>query len=168
MHPNLNGDTSVDAFTQPTVQPKKSVFSGLSVDDVSREETDVMRRSSYHYDRKKLNRVGKRTQAESEYTAVMSPIFGNTADESKDYKKVHNAIELEKVDSDDDYATVLSPMYGTEFAGSLKATRIPQKTVNANQDVELPEVIELNDVLAKKNKTEKKENTLFESESKVK
>ena len=82
--------------------------------------------------RKKLNKIGKRTQPDEEYSAVISPIFGNTNEEEKDYKKIHNAINLEKPVDDPEFVQVISPMFGNNVAGNIPVQSIPKKDPDLN------------------------------------
>ena len=52
------------------------------------------------------------TNAEFEFRPVLSPIYGNTADEEKKKQKIHDAVHLPKSKTKNPLNTVLSPMYG--------------------------------------------------------
>lgn len=137
--------TAVQAPVQPRVHSES--FSDMSIDDISQPESDVMRPRPYKYDRRKLKKVGVRTQPEEEYQAVISPIFGNTKDEEKDYHKVHNAIALEKPMDDPDFVQVISPMFGTNVAGNIPIqtipTKDPERTITLEtEDVSVSSVVE--------------------------
>ena len=136
------------APVQPTVQtvqqPRPYVhsesFADLSIDDINQPESDVMSRRPYKYDRKKLNRVGQRTQPEEEYSAVLSPIFGNAQDNEKDYRKVHNAVNLEKPVDDPEFVQVISPMFGNNVAGNMPVETIPTKDPSRKTKTKAPDV----------------------------
>lgn len=113
-------------------QPRSESFADLSIDDVNSPEADIMRPRPYKYDRRKLKKVGQRTQPEEEYSAVLSPIFGNTSDEEKDYRKIHNAINLEKPVDDPDFVQVISPMFGSNVAGNIPTHSIPKMDPDLN------------------------------------
>lgn len=122
---------TVQTVAQPSVVHSES-FADLSIDDITSPEADILRPRPYKYDRKKLNKIGKRTQPDEEYSAVISPIFGNTNEEEKDYKKIHNAINLEKPVDDPEFVQVISPMFGNNVAGNIPVQSIPKKDPDLN------------------------------------
>ena len=139
----------VKTVQQPVEQPKvhSESFSDLSIDDVIQPESDIMRPRPYKYDRRKLKKVGVRTQPEEDYQAVLSPIFGNAEDEEKDYRKVHNAIALEKPMDDPTFVQVISPMFGMNVPGNIPVETIPTKdpdrmTAPEVKDVSVSSVVE--------------------------
>ena len=122
---------TVQTVAQPSVVHSES-FADLSIDDITSPEADILRPRPYKYDRKKLNKIGKRTQPDEEYSAVISPIFGNTNEAEKDYKKIHNAINLEKPVDDPEFVQVISPMFGNNVAGNIPVQSIPKKDPDLN------------------------------------
>ena len=131
---------TVQTVQQPRPYVHSESFADLSIDDINQPESDVMSRRPYKYDRKKLNRVGQRTQPEEEYSAVLSPIFGNAQDNEKDYRKVHNAVNLEKPVDDPEFVQVISPMFGNNVAGNMPVETIPTKDPSRKTKTKAPDV----------------------------
>ena len=50
--------------------------------------------------------------AEFEFKPILSPIYGNTADDERKPQDVHDAVHLPKAKTRSTLNTVLSPMYG--------------------------------------------------------
>ncbi|UNT92551.1 hypothetical protein [Allobaculum sp. Allo2] len=48
-----------------------------------------------------------------DYSAVLSPIFGNLPEDQKDVDAVHDAINLPEPQDHSDMIQIISPMYGT-------------------------------------------------------
>lgn len=82
--------TGIDADYKKPVQPEKKGNETL----LQRKETK------------------QETNAEFEFRPVLSPIYGNTADEEKKKQKIHDAVHLPKSKTKNPLNTVLSPMYG--------------------------------------------------------
>ncbi len=139
----LNFDTVQTASTS-------SSFTDLTVDEVASEDRPRPQKKSreYHYDRKKLNKPGRRKQPEIEYQAIISPIFGNQEEEQKDFSKVHDAIRLERPVDDPSFEEVISPMYGQDLPEVKPMDDIPTMDpgkTNASK----PEAIDLSEMLDK-------------------
>lgn len=157
--------------TKPIQEKKKSTFVTLDVDTVSKQDKKP-KRKVYHYDRTKMNKpVKPQKNLNYDYQSVVSPIFGNTADDDKQYDKVHNAIELEKPAVLDSFDQVISPMYGS-CPKPQKKEYIPKKEVVEEKKEKIeeytqPEIIALSDILEKKKKkdTSLKQEKLFVSKN---
>lgn len=153
------------------VQPvakKPTSFGTLNADTVKKKE-EKPRRKMYHYDRSKAHRIQPKPSKNLvyDYQSVVSPIFGNTADENKAYDKVHNAIELEKPKIHDGFDQVISPMFGSTIPTVKKSVdHIPQKKIKEDITID-SEVISLADILEKKKQKEPvvKQEKLFVSKN---
>lgn len=143
------------AIIQP--EPKKTtIFEGLDVDSVSKEESKP-KQKAYKYDRHKAVKV-RRVAEDLEYQAVISPIFGNVEDSKKEFDKVHDAIKLTKPE-DFEANQILSPMFGTYLPSMEPASSIPEYKVNKNS-----ESLNLSEMLEKPKKETTKQATLFDKE----
>lgn len=155
------------APVQP-VAKKPTSFGTLNADTVKKKE-EKPRRKMYHYDRSKAHRIQPKPSKNLvyDYQSVVSPIFGNTADENKAYDKVHNAIELEKPKIHDGFDQVISPMFGSTIPTVKKSVdHIPQKKIKEDITID-SEVISLADILEKKKQKEPvvKQEKLFVSKN---
>ena len=136
---------------------------------VAQKKEEKPRRKMYHYDRNKAHRIQPKPSKNLvyDYQSVVSPIFGNTADENKAYDKVHNAIELEKPKIHDGFDQVISPMFGSTIPTVKKSVdHIPQKKIKEDITID-SEVISLADILEKKKQKEPvvKQEKLFVSKN---
>lgn len=155
------------APVQP-VAKKPTSFGTLNADTVKKKEEKPLRKM-YHYDRNKAHRIQPKPSKNLvyDYQSVVSPIFGNTADENKAYDKVHNAIELEKPKIHDGFDQVISPMFGSTIPTVKKSVdHIPQKKIKEDITID-SEVISLADILEKKKQKEPvvKQEKLFVSKN---
>lgn len=155
------------APVQP-VAKKPTSFGTLNADTVKKKE-EKPRRKMYHYDRNKAHRIQPKPSKNLvyDYQSVVSPIFGNTADENKAYDKVHNAVELEKPKIHDGFDQVISPMFGSTIPTVKKSVdHIPQKKIKEDITID-SEVISLADILEKKKQKEPvvKQEKLFVSKN---
>ena len=160
---------SAPTYVQPTIstQPeelpsfdvpekKPSIFDGMDIAEVSKAPEKRPQKKEYKFDRSKVNSK-RRVNEDLEYSPVISPIFGNTKDEKKQFDKVHDAINLQKPEDDFTYVQVISPMYGNKIPESKPVEEIPVKKVaSKKKDVEMKEMIE------KPKKESNKQKTLFE------
>lgn len=78
----------------------------------------------------------RRTGPKEEYSAVISPIFGNLPEEKKDHDALHDAINLPKPTEAIDMVEVISPMYGSPMrkASKSKAGARVKKAAPAMQE----------------------------------
>ena len=153
---------------EQTLKVKPTSFGTLNADTVKKKE-EKPRRKMYHYDRNKAHRIQPKPSKNLvyDYQSVVSPIFGNTADENKAYDKVHNAIELEKPKIHDGFDQVISPMFGSTIPTVKKSVdHIPQKKIKEDITID-SEVISLADILEKKKQKEPvvKQEKLFVSKN---
>lgn len=157
-----------ETFAQPVVnEPVKSKsFVDLTVDDVSGQESRPSKKKAYHYDRKKLQKSPVRRNngqnVSQDYQAIISPIFGNTEDEKKDFTKVHDAIRLEKPLYDPNFNEVISPMYGNDLPKQKQVESIPTQNPGS-EEVAASQAIELSDLLGKPEKQTEQPVDLFAS-----
>lgn len=157
-----------ETFAQPVVsEPVKSKsFVDLTVDDVSGQERRPSKKKAYHYDRKKLQKSPVRRNngqnVSQDYQAIISPIFGNTEDEKKDFTKVHDAIRLEKPLYDPNFNEVISPMYGNDLPTPKQVESIPTQNPG-KEEVVTSQAIELSDLLGKPEKRTEQPVDLFAS-----
>lgn len=93
---------------------------GLSMDQVGRPDSVKEEQKPYRYDRRKLQTVRQKT-VQTEYQAVLSPIFGNMEDEEKSFEAVHDAINLPKPEQASEITSIISPMYGSTALQSRAA-----------------------------------------------
>ncbi len=104
-----------ELYTQPKVTyPTESQGQGRSRIDV-RAEQDPPQSTTPPKNRNSLpSRRGNRqnVQPRQEYSTVISPIFGNMADEEKNPRAVHDAINLPKSIEPGGIGQIISPMYG--------------------------------------------------------
>lgn len=146
-------------FEKAIIQPKPkktNIFQGLDVDSVTREESKP-KPKVYKYDRHKSVKV-RRVAEDLDYQPVISPIFGNVADEKKEFDKVHDAISLQKPE-DEDFGQILSPMFGTYLPSMQPADSIPEYKVEDKK-----ENMNLNEMLEKPKTEKNKQETLFDKE----
>lgn len=106
--------SSQDLYTQPKVTyPANSQGQGRSRIDV-RAEQEPPKTTPTQTSRAPLPRRGNRqnVQPRQEYSTVISPIFGNMADDEKNPRAVHDAINLPKSIEPGGIGQIISPMYG--------------------------------------------------------
>ncbi len=145
------------AIIQKPEEKKSTLFEGLDVDSISKEEVKP-KPKAYKYDRHKSVKV-RRVAEDLEYQAVISPIFGNVEDSKKEFDKVHDAITLTKPE-DVEVNQILSPMFGTHLPSMQPAKSIPEYKVKENKS----DSLNLTDMLEKSEKTVTKQATLFDKE----
>ncbi len=145
------------AIIQKPEEKKSTLFEGLDVDSISKEEVKP-KPKAYKYDRHKAVKV-RRVAEDLEYQAVISPIFGNVEDSKKEFDKVHDAITLSKPE-DLEVNQILSPMFGTHLPSMQPAKSIPEYKVNEKKS----DSLNLSDMLEKSEKTTTKQATLFDKE----
>lgn len=149
-------------FAMPEVEAvveepnKPSIFDGMDIDEVAKAPVKTTKIKEYRYDRSKIQNKTRRVQEDLEYSPVISPIFGNTKDEKKQFEKVHDAINLQKPADDFTFTQVISPMYGNKIPQPKPVDEIPVKKVAQSEPMELSEMIE------KPNKEKNKQKKLFE------
>ncbi|MGM9947545.1 hypothetical protein [Floccifex sp.] len=140
---------------------KPSIFDGMDYEEISSEMPGKKtKKSEYHYDRSKMKKLRKPLE-DFDYSPVISPIFGNTKEEAKEFDKVHNAIDLQKPGDDFTFTKVISPMYGNDLPTPKPVQQIPVKkpaVKKNNVDYTLKEM------LSTPNKKESKQKSLFEEE----
>lgn len=153
----MNSPIFEKAIIQPK-QKKTTIFQGLDVDSISREETKPQKKQKeYKYDRHKSVKV-RRVAEDLDYQPVISPIFGNVEDSKKEFDKVHDAISLQKPE-DEDFSKILSPMFGTYLPSMQPAESIPEYKVEDKK-----ENMNLSEMLEKPKKETNKQETLFDKE----
>lgn len=106
--------SSQELYTQPKVTyPANSQGQGRSRIDV-RAEQEPQKTTPAQASRTPLPRRGNRqnVQPRQEYSTVISPIFGNMADDEKNPRAVHDAINLPKSIEPGGIGQIISPMYG--------------------------------------------------------
>lgn len=146
------------SFETPVVEEKKpSIFDGMDIEEVSKAPKKVSKVKEYRFDRSKVNNKQRRVNEDLDYSPVISPIFGNTKDDKKEFEKVHDAINLQKPTDDLTYVQIISPMYGDKIPQAKPVEEIPVKKVAEKK----PE-IELTDMLEKPKKEKNKQKQLFE------
>ena len=145
------------AIIQKPEEKKSTLFEGLDVDSISKEEVKP-KPKAYKYDRHKAVKV-RRVAEDIEYQAVISPIFGNVEDSKKEFDKVHDAITLPKPE-DVEVNQILSPMFGTHLPSMQPAKSIPEYQVKENKS----DSLNLTDMLEKSEKAVSKQVTLFDKE----
>ena len=143
----------------PVQEKKTSIFDGMDVEDISSAPVSRPKRKEYHYDRSKMNNPKRRVAEDLEYTPVISPIFGNTDEEKKQFDKVHNAVNLNKPDEDFQFVQIISPMYGSNIPKAKPVDSIPAKVVDTKKKASN---VELKDMLEKPKKESTQQQTLFE------
>ena len=98
--------------------------------------------------------------AEFEFKPILSPIYGNTADDERKPQDVHDAVHLPKAKTRSTLNTVLSPMYGA--AQPQKKSREAEaqpRHAQRSQIREEPqeEVLSLDEMLMKGRRDEREE-----------
>lgn len=154
-------------------QQKQQTLGTLDADKVSRGRSRSSRRQTYRYDRRKIKSVRPaRSNANAEYQNVMSPIFGNAANSQKDFKKVHNAIDLDKPLKPEMFEEVISPMFGSEIPKVKPLEKIPTRnpqtkkaTTRKTTVKKEPETVELSEMIEKKAEEKPKQEKLFASKN---
>lgn len=159
-----------DVVLDPVPEKKATSFGALDVEKVQKKETGPNYKKPYHFDRSKLKNDPKpvvKKKVEVNYQSVMSPIFGNTSDDQKEYDKVHNAVELEKPLVANSLEQVISPMYGANIPSYRDDNKIPRKDPDATQKVQdESEAISLDEILEKPEKEQQpKQEKLFASKN---
>lgn len=107
-----------DLYTAPKVTyPNESVISGRSRIDVRAEQepTPTSSRSTATQNAAlPSRRVANRSNVppRQEYSTVISPIFGNMAEEEKNPRAIHDAVNLAKPVEPGGISQIISPMYG--------------------------------------------------------
>ena len=159
-----------DVVLDPVPEKKATQFGALDIQKVQKKDTSPTYKKPYHFDRSKLNQDAKpvrKKQQEYNYQSIMSPIFGNTADDKKEYDKIHNAVELEKPVVSSSFEKVISPMFGQDIPSYRKENEIPRKdpdTVGQKAKDET-EAIALDDILEKNEEEKPKQEKLFASKN---
>ncbi len=157
IHTVVESDTTYN-FDVPAQEEKKpSIFDGMDIEEVSKAPAKTSKIKEYHYDRSKVNNKQRRVTEDLDYSPVISPIFGNTSDDKKQFEKVHDAINLQKPTEDFSFVQVISPMYGDKMPQPKPVEEIPVKKV-----VEKKTDIALTDMLEKPKKEKNKQKQLFE------
>lgn len=116
-------------YTAPTAAPQSSLFQGLDMENIAAPEgTRPEAKPSntpYRYDRRKISKPARRPVDNTEYQAVISPIFGNVEDSLKEYDAIHDAINLPKPEEDFEMTMVISPMFGNKAPEARPVESIP-------------------------------------------
>lgn len=110
-----------DAFLQEesTAQADGSFLSRLD-DSMNAQETQPEpAKKSRTLPSRTAARKGRQGIRE-EYSAVLSPIFGNLPDDKKDHAAIHDAINLPRPTEALDMVEIISPMYGVDPQASKK------------------------------------------------
>ncbi len=110
-----NQEEYQELYTQPKVSyPANNQGQGRSRIDVRAEQDPQPNNTPSHTSRTPLSRRSNRqnVQPRQEYSTVISPIFGNMADEEKNPRAVHDAINLPKPIEPGGIGQIISPMYG--------------------------------------------------------
>jgi len=159
-----------DVVLDPVPEKKATQFGSLDIQKVQKKDTSPTYKKPYHFDRSKLNQDAKpvrKKQPEYNYQSIMSPIFGNTSDDKKDYDKIHNAVELEKPVVSSALEQVISPMFGQDIPSYRKENEIPRKDPDTvGQKVnDATEAIALDDILEKTDEEKPKQEKLFASKN---
>ena len=158
-----NVQPQVQVFTEPKVEPvqekKSSIFDGMDFESISSNRPRTTRKS-YKYDRSKLSKKNRLAE-DLEYTPIISPIFGNTVEEKKQFEKVHNAIKLNKPEDDFQFVKIISPMYGNDIPTPKPVTSIPTKNVAVEEQAD---DIALDDMLGKDTSSAPKQEALFKKD----
>ncbi|MBB5183185.1 hypothetical protein [Catenisphaera adipataccumulans] len=144
---------------QPEQPKKETGFMDIHADGY--RPHNRRRNSEYHFDRNKLK---NNSRTRSNYQAIISPIFGNTHDEDKDYSKVHDAIRLEKPLNDPNFKEVLSPMYGQDLPTVTKKQTVPK--MDPKKEAAKKQAVELSDMLEKPEKKTDAQQGLFDGSGK--
>ncbi len=118
---------SQELYTQPKVTyPANSQGQGRSRIDVRAEQeppqTTPTQKSRTPLPSRRGNR--QNVQPRQEYSTVISPIFGNIADEEKNPRAVHDAINLPKSIEPGGIGQIISPMYGATTSTSQPVSPI--------------------------------------------
>lgn len=92
------------AASQPTSASFFSQVEGIMDDD------DLEEKKKSNAKRTVRRSANRQPQPNVNYTAVLSPIFGNLPNEDHDHKAIHDAINLPE--ASDEMTQIISPMYG--------------------------------------------------------
>lgn len=123
-----------DQFLHPTPTSiakgnNASSFSDISIDDEAPKTKKTKKAGQ--------KAVARKQQDTVDYTPIISPIFGNTEEDKKEFDKVHNAIELKKPAEQESFTTIISPMFGRDLP---KAKRVIP-TMNVDVALSLDEML---------------------------
>lgn len=128
-----------ELYTQPKVSyPANNQGQGRSRIDVRAEQDPQPNNTPSQPSRTPLPRRSNRqnVQPRQEYSTVISPIFGNMADEEKNPRAVHDAINLPKPIEPGGIGQIISPMYGA--ATSTPPSPSPIIYIQSTSDLAQP------------------------------
>ena len=156
---------------QPQPQPEKAAeeekqaeqeqpFTGIVADDEKEKALRAERKARNEQRMQRQKELYADANAEFEFKPILSPIYGNTADDERKPQDVHDAVHLPKAKTRSTLNTVLSPMYGA--AQPQKKSREAEaqpRHAQRSQIREEPqeEVLSLDEMLMKGRRDEREE-----------
>lgn len=151
-----------EAKAEPA-EPAEEPFTGIVADEEKQKAASRNERKGKSEPRaaRQKKDVYAEANAEFEFKPILSPIYGNTADEERKPQDVHDAVHLPKAKTRTALNTVISPMYGADQPRQKQKSKTESNPprhgrISAKEEPQ-EKVLSLDEMLVKEKKDEREE-----------